>query len=197
MKLLLASENQGKLREMRALLPPEIEIILSSELGFTLKNDETGTTFEENARIKAKNACLLSGLPSVADDSGLCVDALGGAPGVRSRRFGSEELSDTQRCELLLKTLGDMEHRSAKFVSAIVCHFPNGDEITASGECRGEITLEKCGESGFGYDPIFYVPGYGRTMAEITPEEKNTISHRGTAMRIFTEKLESYIEENK
>ena len=197
MKLLLASENRGKLREMRALLPPGCEIVLTSELGISAEIEETGETFEENARIKAQNACKLSMLPSVADDSGLCVDALGGAPGVRSKRFGDGELSDLERCELLLEKLAGMEQRTAKFVSVIVCRFPNGDEITASGECRGEITREMRGENGFGYDPLFYVPEYGRTMAEMSPEEKNATSHRGESMRLFAEKLERYIEERQ
>ena len=195
MKLLLATENHGKLSEMCALLPDDYEIVLPSELGLTLTIEETGETFEENARIKAKNACRLSGLPSVADDSGLCVDAFNGAPGVYSKRFGGEGISDTQRNVLLLKKLEHEEQRSAKFVSVIVCCLPNGDEITAHGECGGEITYEQRGENGFGYDPIFFVPELERTMAEITPTEKNEISHRGVSIRIFSEKLKDYMEE--
>ena len=189
MKLLLATENQGKLREMRALLPPEIEIISPSELGLTLEVEETGYTFEENARLKAENACRLSGLPSVADDSGLCVDALNGAPGVHSKRFGDEALNDTGRNKLLLEKLANTENRRAKFVSVIVCRFPDGGEISAHGECRGEITHKPRGENGFGYDPVFYVPPLGKTMAELTSGEKNEISHRGKSMRLFAEKL--------
>ena len=196
MRLLLATENQGKQREMRELLPPDIELVLSSELGFTLNTKENSATFEANAREKAENACRMFGLPSVADDSGLCVQALGGAPGVRSRRFGSEKLSDKGRNQLLLKTMEGIEQREAKFVSVIVCRFPNGDEITARGECAGEIAYEAHGENGFGYDPIFHVPRFGKSMAELTPEQKNEISHRGEAMRLFAEKLESYMKRN-
>ncbi|NLB28839.1 MAG: non-canonical purine NTP pyrophosphatase, partial [Clostridiales bacterium] len=147
MRLLLATENQGKLREMRTALPDNFEIVLPSELGIIVDVEETGETFEENARIKAENACRLSGLPAVADDSGLCVDALGGAPGVASKRFGPSEL---QRNEMLLEILGDTEQRSAKFVSVVVCRFPNGDELSASGECSGEIMREMRGANGFG-----------------------------------------------
>ena len=196
MRLLLATENQGKLREMRELLPPEYEIVLTEEFGFSINAEESGTTFEENARLKAETGCHFTGLPSIADDSGLCVQALGGAPGVRSRRFGSEKLSDKGRNQLLLKTMDGIEQREAKFVSVIVCRFTNGDEITVRGECAGEIAYGAHGENGFGYDPIFYVPRFGKTLAELTPEQKNEISHRGEAMRLFAEKLESYMKRN-
>ena len=196
MKLLLATENQGKLREMRALLPG-FELVLPSELGLRLDVEETGETFEDNARLKAENACRLSGLPSVADDSGLCVDALNGMPGVHSKRYGDENLSDTGRNELLLQTLANTKRRAAKFVSVIVCCFPNGGEITAHGECTGEITREPHGDNGFGYDPIFCVKNLNRTMAELSSEEKNDISHRGKAMRVLAEKLNRFNENMK
>ncbi len=192
MRLLLATENRGKAREMRALLPPEYELVLPSELGITLDTEESGETFEENAREKARAACEKSGIPSVADDSGLCVMALGGAPGVRSKRFGAPELTDRGRCELLLNTLENTEQRAAKFVSVIVCRFPDGGEITARGECVGEIARATSGENGFGYDPVFLIPELRATMAELTPEQKNAVSHRGRAMRLFAEKLEEW-----
>lgn len=191
MRLLLASENRGKLLEMQTLLP-KLSLVLPSELGFSSEVLETGDTFEENARLKAENACRISGLPAVADDSGLCVDALSGEPGVRSRRFGGD-IDDMRKCSLLIEKMKNMEHRSAKFVSVIVCRFPNGDELVSHGECCGELTHELRGNGGFGYDPVFYVPQLGKTMAELTPDEKNAISHRGAAIREFTKKLESYL----
>jgi XTP/dITP diphosphohydrolase len=192
-KLLLATNNAGKLREMRELLAPlGFELVSPRELGLELDVDETGETFEDNARLKAVAFCAATGLAAVADDSGLCVDALGGAPGVLSARYAEPG----KRRLTLLKNMENTELRAAKFVSSIVCRFPNGDEITAAGECVGEIARENRGDGGFGYDPVFYLPELGRTMAELTETEKNAVSHRGRAIREFAEKLQKYTANN-
>ncbi|MBQ3072312.1 MAG: XTP/dITP diphosphatase [Oscillospiraceae bacterium] len=193
MKLVLASNNKKKMKEMTEILGDMgIEVISQREAGADIEVEETGTTFYENARLKAAEACRVTGLASVADDSGLCVDALGGEPGVYSARYGGEGLTDTGRYELLLKNMENEEHRSAKFVSCIVCVFPDGTEITAQGECPGEILRSPRGEGGFGYDPVFYMPEKGKTMAEMTAEEKNAVSHRGCALKKFRSKLEEH-----
>lgn len=194
MRYILASNNKGKLKEMKAILEGfGAEVISQGEAGLSIKAEETGTTFEENALIKAKAACKALNEPAIADDSGLSVEALDGAPGVYSARYGGEACrNDADRIRLLLKNLEGKENRNAKFISCIACVFPNGDEITARGECDGTIALEPRGEGGFGYDPVFEIPGTGKTMAELSDEEKNMISHRGKALRIFKEKLREY-----
>jgi len=197
MKLILASNNKGKLRELREMLSDmNIEVLSQSEAGLKLDVEETGSTFAENALLKAQAACSASGEAAVADDSGLMVDALGGEPGIYSARYGGG-LSDAEKCEFLLKNLGSVKQRSAKFVSSIACVFPTGEIIRAEGECRGEINYASKGENGFGYDPVFYIRDLGRTMAELSAEEKNAISHRGNALREFKVKLKKYMEENK
>ena len=158
--------------------------------------EETGTTFEENSLLKAKAVMEASGLPAIADDSGLCVDALGGAPGVYSARYGGPELDDTGRYRLLLENMKG-QPRGARFVSVITCCFPNGDVLTARGECPGTIAFAPMGEGGFGYDPVFFLPKLKKTFAQLTPEEKNAISHRGLALRAFREKLEEYLHSGK
>ncbi|MDR3210080.1 MAG: non-canonical purine NTP pyrophosphatase, partial [Oscillospiraceae bacterium] len=160
MTFLLATENPGKLREMRSLLA-DYAVVSPNELGLALDTDETGETFRENALLKACAACAASGLPAIADDSGLCVDALGGAPGVRSRRWGGEGLTDAELCAFLLRRMEACAARGAKFVSHIVCAFPDGTLVEAAGECGGEILREARGDGGFGYDPVFYLPEYG------------------------------------
>ena len=194
MKLIMASNNRKKIEELRRILAHMgIEVLSQKEAGLCLDVDETGQTFAENAFLKADAACKASGCAAVADDSGLVVDALGGAPGIYSARYGTPDLDDQGRYELLLKNLENEEQRTAKFVSSIVCVFPNGDKIEAYGECQGEILRAPKGTGGFGYDPILYVPAYGRSMAELTPDEKDQISHRGAAMRKFKEKLDAYL----
>jgi XTP/dITP diphosphohydrolase len=136
-----------------------------------------------------------AGLAAIADDSGIVVEALGGAPGVYSARYGGCG-TDEERLLLLLKNMENEEHRAAKFVSNVAVVFPNGDELVTAGECAGELTREARGENGFGYDPIFYMPCFGRTLAEVTAEEKNAVSHRGKALRAMKEKLEVYFKEN-
>ena len=195
MKLVLASQNQKKLKEMKEILSQlGVEVCLQSEVGVNVDVEETGTTFEENSLLKAKAVMEASGLPAIADDSGLCVDALGGAPGVYSARYGGEGLDDVGRYRLLLENMRGMA-RGAKFVSVITCCFPNGDVITARGECPGTIAFAPQGEGGFGYDPIFFLPQLKKTFAQITPEEKNAISHRGKALERFKVELEHYMNE--
>ena len=195
MKFVLASHNQGKLAEMQRILGQlGVEVVLQSELGLALEPEETGTTFTENARIKAEAVMQASGLPAIADDSGLCVDALNGAPGIYSARYGGVD-SDQARYRLLLENLRGAGARTAHFHTAIVCCFPNGDVLTARGECPGTIAFAPQGEGGFGYDPVFFVPPLKKTFAQLTAEEKNAISHRGKALEAFQVKLKEYLKQ--
>ena len=194
MKIVLASDNAHKLTEFRELFRGmDVELISKKESGFADEVEETGATFAENAFLKANAVMLATGLPAVADDSGLCVDALDGAPGVHSARYtGSHADSDTDRYMLLLKNMEGKSPRTARFVSSLCCVFPNGDRLTAEGTCEGTILDAPRGENGFGYDPVFLPDGYDRSMAELTMEEKNAISHRGRALRIFKTEWEKY-----
>ena len=193
MKLVLASKNQKKLTEMEEILSHlGVEVCLQSEVGVDVDVEETGTTFEENSLLKAKAVMEASGLPAIADDSGLCVDALGGAPGVYSARYGGPGLDDVGRYRLLLENMKG-QPRAARFVSVITCCFPNGDVLTARGECPGTIAFAPMGEGGFGYDPVFFVPQLKKTFAQLTAEEKNAISHRGRALQAFAEELKAYL----
>jgi len=194
MKMVLASQNAHKKAEMSHILEQYgIELILQSELGLHIDVEETGETFEENSLLKAKAVMEASGLPAIADDSGLCVDALNGAPGVYSARYGGEGLDDVGRYRLLLENLRGQLDRRGKFVSVVTACFPNGDVLVARGECPGTIAYAPQGEHGFGYDPVFFVPSARKTFAQLTEEEKNAISHRGNALKIFKEKLENYL----
>ena len=196
-KLVLASKNPKKLVEMNDILSHlGVEVCSEAEAGVDVEVEETGTTFEENSLLKARAVMEASGMPAIADDSGLCVDALGGAPGVYSARYGGPELDDAGRYRLLLENLRGQMTRTAKFVSVITCCFPNGDVICARGECPGTIAYAPQGEGGFGYDPVFFVPGLKKTFAQLSPEEKNAISHRGKALEQFKVKLEEYFEKN-
>ena len=193
-KFVLASRNPGKLKEMNEILSHlGIQVCSEEEAGVDGEVEETGTTFEENSRLKAEAVMKASGLPAIADDSGLCVDCLGGAPGVYSARYGGPALDDAGRYRLLLENMRGQTPRTAKFVSVITCCFPNGDVITARGECPGTIAFAPMGEGGFGYDPVFFVPGLKKTFAQLTSEEKNAISHRGKALEDFQKKLENYL----
>ena len=194
MKMVLASKNAHKLTEMKDILSRlGVDVVLESEAGVDVDVEETGATFEENARLKAHAVMQASGLPAIADDSGLCVDALNGAPGVYSARYGGEGLDDTGRYQLLLENMRGQLDRRCRFVSAICCCFPNGDRVEAEGECRGTLAYAPKGEDGFGYDPIFFLPERKKTFAELTAEEKNAISHRGVALRNFKVELENYL----
>ena len=194
MKMVLASKNPKKLEEMAVILSQlGIEVVLESDVGVDVEVEETGTTFEENAALKALAVMEAAGLPAIADDSGLCVDALGGGPGVYSARYGGEGLTDADRYRLVLEGLQGQLDRGAKFVSAICCAFPGGDRVEARGECPGVIGYAPQGENGFGYDPIFFLPEKKKTFAQLTGEEKNAISHRGKALEKFKEELEKYL----
>ena len=195
MKLVLASKNKKKLVEMNEILSHlGTEVCSEAEAGVDVEVEETGTTFEENSLLKARAVMEASGLPAIADDSGLCVDALNGAPGVYSARYGGPELDDTGRYRLLLENLRGQTPRTAKFVSVITCCFPNGDVITARGECPGTIAFAPMGEGGFGYDPVFFIPGLKKTFAQLSAQEKNAISHRGRALALFQQKLKDYFK---
>ena len=197
MKFVLASHNRKKLAEMQEILGElGVEVVLQSDVGLDLEPEENGTTFAENAAIKAMAVMQASGLPAIADDSGLCVDALNGAPGVYSARYGGPGLDDVGRYRLLLENMRGQLDRRCRFVSAICCCFPNGDRVEARGECPGTIAFAPMGEGGFGYDPVFFVPELRKTFAQLTPEEKNAISHRGNALRAFAAELKTYLEKN-
>ena len=194
MELVLASKNPKKLVELDTILSQlGVQVCSEAQAGVDVEVEETGTTFEENSLLKAKAVMKASGLPAIADDSGLCVDCLGGAPGVYSARYGGEGLDDTGRYRLLLENMKGQMPRTAKFVSVITCCFPNGDVISARGECSGTIAFAPMGEGGFGYDPVFFLPELKKTFAQLTAQEKNAISHRGKALAAFREKLEEYL----
>ena len=193
MKVVLASKNKHKLVEISKITEKfDMELVLQSELGVDIDVEETGTTFEENSFLKAEAVMKATGLPALADDSGIMVDALNGEPGIYSARYGFDDtLDDWGRLQLLLK---NTEHvpdgeRQAKFVAVITMVTPEGQTIQARGEIHGELLREPRGENGFGYDPIFYYPPYGKSTSEMSPEEKNQVSHRANALKVFYDKL--------
>ena len=193
MKVVLASKNPHKLVEISKITQKfDMELVLQSELGVDIDVEETGSTFEENSFIKAEAVMKATGLPALADDSGIAVDALNGEPGIYSARYGFDEsLDDWGRLQLLLK---NTEHvpdgqRQAQFVCVITMVTPEGTVIQARGEVHGELLRAPAGEGGFGYDPIFYYPPFGKSLAEVSSEEKNQVSHRANALRVFYEKL--------
>ncbi len=193
MKVVLASKNQHKLVEISKITEKlGIELVLQSELGVDIDVEENGTTFEENSFIKAQAVMKATGLPALADDSGIAVDALGGAPGIYSARYGFDDsLDDWGRLQLLLKNMENVPdgQRQAKFVCVITMVTPEGETIQARGEIHGELLREARGKNGFGYDPIFYYPPMGMSTAEMSPEEKNKVSHRANALKEFYKKL--------
>ncbi len=193
MKVVLASKNPHKLVEIRQITDRfGFELILQSELGVDLEVEETGTTFEENSMLKAKAVMQATGLPAIADDSGICVDALGGQPGIYSARYGFDDsLDDRGRLQLLLKNTQAVPdgQRQAQFVCVITFMTPDGACIQARGEIHGELTRAPQGENGFGYDPIFYYPPMGKTTAQMSAQEKNRVSHRANALHLFYQKL--------
>ena len=190
MKFVIATHNKGKLVEFQRLLEPMGIEAVTMDIS---EPEEDGASFAENAYIKAAAACKETGLPAVADDSGLCVDCLKGAPGVYSARYGGEGVDDAGRYRLLLENMRGQMTRAAKFVGVITCCFPNGDVLSARGECPGTIAYAPMGEGGFGYDPVFFVPELKKTFAQLTPSEKNAVSHRGKAIRMFKSELEKYL----
>ena len=197
MKFFIASKNKHKIEEfIRILKPLDIEVISEVDLDSPLSEvDENGKTFEENAVLKAKSAMKETGLPSIADDSGLCVDYLDGAPGIFSARFAGEPTDNKKNNEKLLSLLKDvpMEQRDAHFLSCIACVFPNGDKIISYGRCFGKIAFDYHGSNGFGYDPLF-ISELG-SFGEISGEQKDSISHRGVALKDFAVKLAKYLKE--
>ncbi|WP_051964336.1 RdgB/HAM1 family non-canonical purine NTP pyrophosphatase [Deinococcus misasensis] len=183
MKVIIATGNPGKVKEIGlAIAPLGWEALSLKDFQLEMP-EETETTYEGNALLKSRAICNATGIAALADDSGLEVEALGNEPGVYSARYGGDLPSDQARYELLLKNLGANTHRKAKFVSVVVVSHPDGTDEFYRGEVEGYITREPRGSGGFGYDPVFFVPDYGCTMAELTPEEKHAISHRGRALK--------------
>ena len=193
MDFILASNNKKKLGEMQRILSPlGINVVTAKMLGITLEDVvEDADSFEGNAKIKARAACKATGFPAIADDSGICVDYLGGAPGVYSARFSGGDDEDNN--DLLLEKLEGvpMEQRGAHYACAICCVFPDGKEINVQGECYGFIGFERDGNEGFGYDPLFLVDG--RSFGKYSAEEKDRISHRGNALRKLVKELENIL----
>lgn len=192
-KLILASNNAHKVEEIKSILD-DYTILTLKDINFNQEIIEDGTTFEENALIKARTICQFSGKTAIADDSGLSVELLDGRPGVYSARY-SKEQTDEKNIEKVLMEL-DGKKSKAKFVSVIALVNPDGTEYTFRGECHGEIIFEKRGNNGFGYDPIFYVPTLNKTFAELTPEQKNSISHRKQSLEKFSQFLKEDNNEN-
>ena len=193
MKVVLASKNKHKLEEISKITQQfDMELVLQSELGVDIDVEENGTTFEENSLIKAKAVMEATGLPALADDSGIAVDALNGEPGIYSARYGFDDsLDDWGRVYLLLKNTEHVpdEERQAQFVCVITMVTPEGHTIQARGEVHGYLTREPVGSGGFGYDPIFYYPPFSKTLAEVSAEEKNQVSHRANALKLFYNKM--------
>jgi XTP/dITP diphosphohydrolase len=191
-KLVLASNNPGKLREFQFLLQPlGIEVLTQSQLGIS-EAEEPHVTFIENALAKARHVSRLSGLPALADDSGICVTALGGAPGVLSARYaGDNPKSDERNNEKLLQDMQGVADRRAHYYCVLVLlhHTDDPQPLIAEGEWHGEIALQPCGDGGFGYDPLFLLPEFDKTSAQLEREQKHAISHRGKALRMLLEKL--------
>ncbi len=194
-RIVLASSNPGKLRELQSLLPSEVEVVSAAEAGVTLP-PETGSTFAENALLKARAAAQQSGLIAIADDSGLEVDALGGEPGVRSARYAGPRASDADNIALLLKRLEGVPEgrRTARFRAVVALAAPDGSEFLGEGVLEGQIVLAPRGQGGFGYDPVFQPLGENRTVAEMTLEEKNRVSHRARALRQVIEALHAWLD---
>lgn len=199
MKFIIATKNPKKLKELSRILEPlGIEAVCEADTEFTFPEvEENGATFADNALLKARSVASISGFAAVADDSGLCVDALDGAPGVFSARYAGEHGNDSANNALLLKNLEGLpfEQRTAYFISAVAVVFPNGEEFTVEGRCNGHIGFEPRGEDGFGYDPLFYVNQ--KSFAELTAEEKDKISHRGRALCALAERLRETLPTEK
>lgn len=189
MRLIMATNNQGKVKELSALLNSDFEVLTLREAGFEIEVEEDGKTFAENAVKKALETYKITKTPSIGDDSGLCVEALDGAPGIYSARWAGEGASQDELIGKLHRELSGKENKKAKFVSVIALAFSEDDIVIAEGECYGEIIDEKRGEGGFGYDPVFYVPSLGKTFSELSLEDKNKISHRANALFALCDKL--------
>lgn len=192
-ELILASNNAHKVEEIKSILE-DYSILTLKDINYTEEIVEDGTTFEENALIKARTICKYSGKTAISDDSGLSVELLDGRPGVYSARY-SKEQTDEKNIEKVLLELNGQKSK-AKFVSVIAIVKPDGTELTFRGECHGEIIFEKRGTNGFGYDPIFYVPSLDKTFAELSAEQKNSISHRKQSLEKFSQYLKEESDEN-
>ena len=191
MKYIIATHNMKKRNELARILEPlGVEVLTAEQAGVELTDvEETGTTFEENARLKSESGCKESGMPCIGDDSGLVVDALDGAPGVYSARYAGDHGNDPANIALLLENMKDVpdEKRTARFMCTVCCTYPDGREIVVNGTCEGKIGYEPKGDGGFGYDPVFMVGD--KSFAELTAEEKDKISHRGNALKALAEAL--------
>ena len=187
MKIIAATTNKGKIREFQEILGKlGYEVVSMHDEGIDVEVEETGTTFAENALIKARAVSLLCDFPVIADDSGLCVDALDGAPGIYSARFAGDGATDEDRNIKLLEVMDAEENRKAQYVASIALIFPDGRELVTEGTVEGEILREEMGTGGFGYDPLFMCTEIGKCFGIATPEEKNAVSHRGRAlMKLF------------
>ena len=201
MKIVLASNNQKKIKEIKSILTRigcEYDVLSLDAIDFHDEIIEDGTSFEENALIKARTVSAL-GYIGIADDSGLCVDALNGEPGIYSARYAGEPCDDLKNNEKILSELNGIEDpaRSASFVSVIACSMPNGKHFTVRGECKGKMLKTPQGECGFGYDPLFMPEGFDKTFAELSFDEKNSISHRGRALEAFSKLFPTFVKENQ
>ncbi len=194
MKLIIASNNSGKIKEIKDIFKNKFdEIISMKEAGCNIDVVEDGTTFFENAFKKARTISEFTQSVALSDDSGLVVDALNGAPGIYSARYGGENTNDEKNIDKLLLNMKDVKNRQARFVSCVVLYFPEGKFLSAVGTAEGEILYERKGEGGFGYDPVFYSYELKKSFAEASVEEKNKISHRGKALRLLYKKLKEVI----
>lgn len=192
MKLAIATNNQHKLQEIKAILGDSFDQLLSlKDLGIDVDVEETGSTLEENALIKARAILALANIPTLADDTGLMVDALDGAPGVYSARYAGQEHDDAKNRALLLKNLDSAKDRSAHFATVIALCYPDGKTLTATGRVDGTILFEERGSEGFGYDSLFYSTELGKTFAQASQQEKNSVSHRGRALRAILDLVNS------
>ena len=197
MRIIAATKNAGKIREIEKIFGDlGIEVVSQQDEGFNVDIEETGDSFEKNAMIKARAVSLLSDDIVMADDSGLCIDALDGRPGIYSARYAGENASDRDKLQKVLSEMEPHKNRQAKFVTAVAVILPDGRELVTTGEVKGEILREPKGENGFGYDPIFYCDELQKTFAQATDEEKNQVSHRGRALRKMYEKLKEIIKED-
>ena len=195
MKLIIASNNAHKVYEIKKILSGKFDEILSlKEAGVAHETVEDGNTFMENSLKKAREIAEITNSAALADDSGICAHALGGAPGIYSARYAGDSIihsKDEANYRLLLKNLADKTDRTAHFTCAMALVYPDGREVLAEGYMYGKIIDAPRGYGGFGYDPLFYFPQFGKTLAEVTPEEKNSVSHRGNAIKAFAEKLKA------
>jgi XTP/dITP diphosphohydrolase len=192
--IVLATRNVGKVKEFQEMLKNfPVEIKNLNDFGPIPEVEEDGDTFDDNAYKKALYTAKILGLPAIADDSGLVVEALAGAPGVKSARYAGEKASDQDNINKLLQEMAGQKNRKAAFECVLSIAVPSGPALTYEGRCEGEITTEPQGKGGFGYDPVFYYPQYGKTFAEISSEEKNRVSHRGKALAEFVDEFDKVL----